>query len=47
MKIKRSSNTYYNYRENKAIIQRVYDDIVIINGIKLGVPNEKIDFRKK
>lgn len=44
---KRSKNIYWNYRQEEAIIQWIDDDTVIINGIKLDVPNEKFDFRTK
>jgi len=43
---KKSKNIYWNYREDKAIIEWVDDDTVIINGHELEVPNEKFDFRR-
>lgn len=43
---KKPKNIYWNYREDKAIIEWVDDDTVIINGHELDVPNEKFDFRR-
>lgn len=39
-------NIYWNYRQNKAIIEWIDNDTVIINGHELNVPNEKFDFRR-
>ena len=45
-KIKRPKNIYWNYRQDKAIIEWFDDDTVIINGHKLDVPYDSFDFRK-
>lgn len=43
---KKPKNIYWNYREDKAIIEWVDEDTVIINGHELDVPNQKFDFRR-
>lgn len=46
-KVKKSpKNIYWNYREDKAIIEWVDDNTVIINGHKLNMPDEKFDYRR-
>ena len=44
---KKPKNIYWNYREDKAIIEWIDDDTVLINGHELDLPNEKFDFRRK
>lgn len=44
---KNPKNIYWNYREDKAEIEWIDNDTVIINGHKLNVPNERFDFRRK
>ncbi len=44
---KSAKNIYWNYREDKATIEWVDDDTLIINGIKLEVPNERFDWRRE
>ena len=43
---KRPKNIYWNYREEEAFIEWENDNTVIINGIKLNIPDEKFDFRR-
>lgn len=43
----KTENIYWNYREEKAEIEWIADDIVVINGKTLRVPKEKFDFRKQ
>lgn len=43
---KRPKNIYWNYREDKAIIEWIDDNTVIINGHELDVLREKYDFRR-
>lgn len=43
---KKSKNIYWNYREEKGDIIWEDDSIVIINGIKLELPNGYYDFRR-
>ena len=44
---KRPKNIYWNYREEKAKIEWINEDIVSINGHELQVPNERFDFRRE
>lgn len=46
-KSRKPKNIYWNYREDKAVIEWIDNDTVVINGYKLDVPNEKFDFRRK
>ena len=43
---KSPKNIYWNYREDKATIEWIDDDTVIINGHELDVPDERFDFRR-
>lgn len=45
-KKKKPRNIYWNYREDKATIEWVDNNTVIINGHKLVMPKERFDFRK-
>ena len=44
---KKPMNIYWNYREDKAIIEWIDDDTVIINGHELDVLEDKFDFRRE
>ncbi|MEW8974012.1 MAG: DUF5412 domain-containing protein [Tissierellaceae bacterium] len=44
---RKPKNIYWNYREDKAIIEWIDDNTVIINGHKLDVRREKFDFRRE
>lgn len=44
---KKPKNIYWNYRIEKAVIEWVDDDTVIINGVKLEVPKGRYDYRRK
>lgn len=44
---KKPKNIYWNYRQEKANIEWVNDDKVIINGYELQVPGERFDFRRE
>ena len=44
---KKPKNIYWDYPEEEARIQWVDDDTVLINGIKLSLPNEKYDWRRE
>lgn len=44
---RKPKNIYWNYRQEKAKIEWIDDDTVIINGHELDVLNEKFDFRRK
>lgn len=43
---KRPKNIYWNYREEKAVIEWIDDDTDIINGHELDVLKEVFDFRR-
>lgn len=43
---KRPKNIYWNYKEDRAMIEWIDDNTVIINRHKLDVPGEKFDFRR-
>ena len=44
---KRPKNIYWNYREEKADIEWINEDTVVINGYELQVPDERFDFRRE
>lgn len=44
---KKPKNIYWDYRIEEAEIEWMDDDVVIINGIRLKVPYEKFDWRRK
>ena len=44
---KRPENIYWNYREEKANIEWINEDTVVINGHELQVPHERFDFRRE
>ena len=44
---KKPKNIYWNYREEKADIEWINDDTVVINGHELHVPDERFDFRRE
>lgn len=44
---KNPKNIYWDYRIEKAVIEWLDDDIVIINGIELKIPYEKFDWRRE
>ena len=44
---KKPKNIYWNYREDKATVEWIDDNTVIINGYELDVLREKFDFRRK
>jgi len=43
---RKPKNIYWNYREDKAVIEWIDDNTVIINGHKLNVLYDKYDFRR-
>lgn len=44
---KKPMNIYWNYREDKVIIEWVDDDTVMINGYELDVLEDKFDYRRE
>ncbi len=44
---KKPVNIYWNYREDKAIIEWIDDDTVMINDHELDVLEDKYDFRRE
>ena len=44
--MKKPSNIYWSYREDKIINEWIDEDTVIINGHELVMPKEKFDFRR-
>ncbi len=44
---KKPKNIYWNYKEDKAMIEWIDEDTVVINSHELDVLNDRFDFRNK
>lgn len=42
---KKSKKIYWQYKEEKAVIEWIDDDTVLINGVQLELPHETYDYR--